>query len=64
MIELYRRVAAYQTAMSLARNMVRRGIINRDDYRKIDTIIANKHGVSLYSLFRFQAPELLDNTDF
>ena len=28
------RLTAYQTAMSLARNMLRQGIISEDDYRK------------------------------
>ena len=40
MDELYQRLTAYQTAMCLARNMLRQGIISEDDYRKIDTIIA------------------------
>ena len=43
MDELYQRLTAYQTAMSLARNMLRQGIISEDDYCKIDTIIAKKH---------------------
>ena len=62
MVDLYQQVTAYQAAMSLARDMLRQGIITRDDYEKIDSIIAKKHGVSSSSLFRFQAPELLDNT--
>ena len=44
MDEMYQRLTAYQTAMSLARSMLRQGIICEDDYRKIDTIIAKKHG--------------------
>lgn len=38
------RLTAYQTAMSLARNMLRQGIISEDDYRKIDTIVAKSMG--------------------
>lgn len=55
MDELYQRLTAYQTAMSLARNMLRQGIISEDDYRKIDTIIAKKHEVSSCSIFRFES---------
>ena len=64
MDELYQRLTAYQTTMSLARNMLRQGIISEDDYRKIDTIIAKKHGVSSCSIFRFISPKSLDNRHF
>ena len=64
MDELYQRLTAYQTAMSLAKNMLRQGIISEDDYRKIDTIIAEKHGVSSCSIFRFESPKSLDNKPF
>ena len=64
MDELYQRLTAYQTAMTLARNMLQQGIINEDDYRKIDTIIAKKHGVSSCSIFRFESPKSLDNEHF
>ena len=52
MDELYQRLTAYQTAMRLARNMLRQDIISEDDYREIDTIIAKKYGVSSCSIFR------------
>lgn len=58
------RLTAYQTAMSLARNMLQQGIISEDDYRKIDTIIAKKHEVSSCSIFRFESPKSLDNKHF
>ena len=61
MDELYQRLTAYQTAMSLARNMLRQG---EDDYCKIDTIIAKKHEVSSCSIFRFESPKSLDNRPF
>lgn len=54
MNELYQRLAAYQAAMALARSMLRKGIISQEDYRKIDTIIANKHGISSCTIFRFE----------
>ena len=58
------RLTAYQTAMSLARNMLRQGIISEDDYRKIDTIVDKKHGVSSCSIFRYESPKSLDNKHF
>ena len=64
MDELYQRLTAYQTAMTLARNMLRQGIINEDDYRKIDTIIAKKHGISSCSIFHFESPKSLDDRLF
>ena len=64
MDELYQRLTAYQTAMSLARNMLRQGIISEDDYCKIDTIIAKQHEVSSCSIFRFESPKSLDNRPF
>ena len=64
MDEMYQRLTAYQTAMTLARNMLQRGIINEDDYRKIDTIIAKKHEVSSCSIFRFESPKSLDSKHF
>ena len=64
MDELYQRLTAYQTAMSLARNMLRQGIISEDDYCKIDTIIAKKHEGSSCSIFRFESPKSLDNRPF
>ena len=64
MDEMYQRLTAYQTAMTLARNMLQRGIINEDDYRKIDTIIAKKHGISSCSKFRFESPKSLDDRLF
>ena len=61
MDEMYQRLTAYQTAMTLARNMLQQGIIGEDDYRKIDTIIAKKYGVSSCSIFRYEGLKSLDN---
>lgn len=46
------RLAAYQTAMSLARDMLRQGIISQSDYAEIDTIMTKKYDLSLDSIFR------------
>ncbi len=32
--------------------MLKKGIISREEYRKIDEIIAKKYGISLCSIFR------------
>jgi len=50
--EEFRRVAAYQAAMCLAQSMLHQGIISREEYDKIDTIMAKKYGLSLGSIFR------------
>ena len=43
-----KRLFAYQMAMALARSMRSKGLISA----KIDTIIANKYGISSCSIFR------------
>lgn len=47
-----KRLFAYQTAMALARNMRSKGLISAKEYAKIDTIIAEKYGISSCSIFR------------
>ena len=47
-----RRLMAYQTAMALARSMRSKGLISAKEYAKIDTIIAEKYGISSCSIFR------------
>lgn len=44
--------AKYQMAMALARSMRSKGLISAKEYAKIDTIIANKYGISSCSIFR------------
>ncbi len=48
----FQRLMAYKAAMNLAGDMLRQGIISEEEYRKIDTIIAEKYGISLCSIFR------------
>lgn len=50
--EFWERLTAYQIAVSTARKMLRDGIISEEEYHKIDTIMAEKYGVSLDSIFR------------
>lgn len=52
MNDLNERVLAYQIAMSLARSMLSRGIITEEEYRKIDTIMTRKYGLSSSTIFR------------
>ena len=47
-----KRLLAYQVAMALARSMRSKGLISAKEYAKIDTIIANKYGISSCSIFR------------
>ena len=52
MNDLNERVLAYQIAMSLARSMLVKGIITEEEYRKIDTIMTQKYGLSSSTIFR------------
>lgn len=52
MTELKKRVAAYRIVMSLAKELLAKGIITESDYRIIDTIIAKKYGLNSYTIFR------------
>ena len=45
----------YLIAMHQAKRMLTMGILTSEDYIEIDTIIANKHGISLGSIYRFNA---------
>ena len=51
-IDYDKRLFAYQMAMALARSMRSKGLISAKEYAKIDTIIANKYGISSCSIFR------------
>lgn len=45
-------VLRYRLAMSIAREMMNRGLISEEEYAIIDTIMANKHGVTSCTIFR------------
>ena len=47
-----KRLFAYQLAMALARSMRSKGLISAKEYAKIDTIMAEKYGISSCSIFR------------
>ena len=52
MDEYRQHLIAYQTTMSIVRQMLDRGIITEEEYHKIDTIIAERHSISLCSIYR------------
>lgn len=41
----------YQTTMCLTKNLLKQGVINKEEYRLIDTIFTKKYNPSLGSLF-------------
>lgn len=41
----------YQTTMCLAKNLLKQGVISKEEYKLIDTIFTNKYDPSLGSLF-------------
>ena len=43
---------SYLVSMSVIAEMLREGIITEEEYADIDTIIANKHGISSCSIYR------------
>ena len=43
---------SYLASMMQAKKMLSNGVISSDDYIKIDTIIAEKYGISSCSLYR------------
>ena len=43
---------SYLASMIQAKKMLSQGVISSDDYIKIDTIIAEKYGISSCSLYR------------
>ena len=51
-IELAKKVAAYRTAMSVAREMVSKGILTEEEYAVIDTKMAGKYGLNSSTIFR------------
>lgn len=46
------RILGYKSAMAQARRMLSAGIITEAEYAIIDTMMAEKYGLSSYSLFR------------
>ena len=62
--EQFERERRYQSAVSVARTMFRRGLITEDELRVIDTILLEKYRPLLGSLYPAKVPETLDFTAF
>ena len=41
----------YQATMSIAKNLLNRGVISDEEYTQIDTNFRSKYGISLSTLF-------------
>ena len=41
----------YQATMSIAKNLLSKGVISDEEYAQIDTNFRNKYGISLSTLF-------------
>lgn len=50
--EYFDSICGYKSAMAQARLMLLKGILTEDEYAIIDTMIAEKYGLSSCSLFR------------
>lgn len=47
----FRNEILYQTTMSLTKNLLKQGLINKEEYGLIDTIFTKKYRPSLGSIF-------------
>ena len=50
--ELQTRLLRYRTSITVFRSMVKNGTLTEADYQKCCDILAEKHGISLCSIFR------------
>ena len=50
--DLQARLLCYRTSTTVFRSMVKKGILTEADYQKCCDILAEKHGISLCSIFR------------
>ena len=50
--ELKSKVKSFRTAMSVVKEMLNSGIISEDDYAEIETIMAEKQGLFLSTIYR------------
>ena len=49
--EKYRNVMVYQIMVSILKSWVREHIISSDEYRRMNTILAEKYGLNSCSIF-------------
>ena len=50
--ELFDKIYRYQMVMSWVRSLLSQSLITKTEYAKIDTMMAEKYGVSSCSIFR------------
>lgn len=50
--DINQRLISYGMAMSLAKELISRGIITEEEYSKIDKIMTQKYGVSSSTIFQ------------
>ena len=50
--ELFHKMYHYQRVMSWVRSLLTQSLITKTEYAKIDTMMAEKYGVSSCSIFR------------
>ena len=50
--EQFKREACYRATISIAKSMLQRGLINENEYKKIDTIMFEKYHPLLGGLYR------------
>lgn len=51
----------YKISISVAKQLLKKGIITDEEYKSIDTMLCKKYSLSLSSIFRETQPEQLDN---
>lgn len=61
MDDLRVRIFNYKLAMSIANQLFNEGTLSKEEYERIDTMMTNKYGLSLCSIFREKEPYMLDN---
>ena len=56
MDEYRNNLMCYQATMAVVQSMLNQGIIDQGEYRKIDTIMTKRYGVSLDTIFAQNIP--------
>ena len=51
MDDYLQRIVRYRIAMSMAKSMLNKGIITKEEYAKIDTIMTKKYEVHSFTIF-------------
>lgn len=54
--EHYHKIITYQTTVSILKSWMRAGLVTPEEFQKINTIIAERSGISLCSIFLDSCP--------